>query len=209
MDHCVAWGLYRVSGGYRGESWPPEPPPPTSPGSATALGSLSAYRVLSHCYTTQGIRLPNLYYTWLNAVNLIGQKVWITYIGSYPTLLIASGYQHRNYTKLRPSKIASYLPSECWHSYLPVRVPAHLHAPPMQLEVPGKVLSSLLVASYVASAMASRLDMVEFVSYTTEKCRICALVTHSFAGFLPRLRLRENHEFVGYICTSSSWCNLY
>ena len=32
-----------------------------------------------------------------------------------------------------------------------------------------------------------------------EKRGICALVTHSFAGFLPRLRLGENRKLVGYI----------
>ena len=32
-----------------------------------------------------------------------------------------------------------------------------------------------------------------------EKHGICALVTHSFAGLLPRLRLGENRKLVGYI----------
>ncbi len=32
-----------------------------------------------------------------------------------------------------------------------------------------------------------------------ETCGICALVTHSFAGFLTRLRLGENCKLVGYI----------
>ncbi len=32
-----------------------------------------------------------------------------------------------------------------------------------------------------------------------ETCGICALVTHSFAGFLTRLRLEENRKLVGYI----------
>ncbi len=32
-----------------------------------------------------------------------------------------------------------------------------------------------------------------------ETCGICASVTHSFAGFLTRLRLEENRKPVGYI----------
>ncbi len=32
-----------------------------------------------------------------------------------------------------------------------------------------------------------------------EACGICALVTHSFACFLTRLLLWENHKLVGYI----------
>ncbi len=32
-----------------------------------------------------------------------------------------------------------------------------------------------------------------------EMCGICASVTHSFAGFLTRLRLEENRKLVGYI----------
>ncbi len=32
-----------------------------------------------------------------------------------------------------------------------------------------------------------------------ETCDICALVTHSFVGFLTRLCLEENRKPVGYI----------
>ncbi len=32
-----------------------------------------------------------------------------------------------------------------------------------------------------------------------ETCGLCALVTHSFAGFLTWLRLEENRKLVGYV----------
>ena len=38
-----------------------------------------------------------------------------------------------------------------------------------------------------------------------EKHGICALVTHTFAGFLPRLRLGENCKLVGYIGAYSTF----